>query len=113
MAEDWKKSFQGAAARAEVDAYFTKCLLLLAAKRIDEAEHCLSRCRWRSAVDLTAVPSVVVDATDGLCADAVGLIEYGNPEAIERVVRRILALWQITAVPAWTPASSSADQLSV
>ena len=94
MEEDWKKSYQGAAARAQVDAYFKACMRLVDSERIDEAEHRLSRSRWRATVDLSAVPSGVVDTTDVLCADAVGLIEYGNPEAINGVVRRILSLWQ-------------------
>jgi hypothetical protein len=109
MPDQWKKSYLGAAARAEVAAYFTKCLLLLDARKLDEAEHCLSRGRWRSAVDLSAVPTRVVDATDGLCADAVGLIEYGNTEAINRVVSRIIALWQIGAMPALVTQVAAAD----
>jgi hypothetical protein len=104
MAEEWKKSFLGAAARAEVDAYFNKCLRLVDSCRMDEAEHLLSRCRWRFAVDLTGVPKSVVDSTDGLCSDAVGLIEYGNVDAIGRIVRSILALWQVAAaLPAAFP----------
>ena len=96
MTEEWKRSYRGAAARAQVDAYFRQCMRLVDSKRIDEAEHRLSRSRWRSSVDLTAVPSGVVDSTDVLCADAVGLIEYGNADAINDVVRRILSLWQPT-----------------
>jgi hypothetical protein len=111
MSDDWKKSFQGAAARAQVEAYFTRCERLVEARNLDEAEHCLSRGRWRFALDLNAVPKPVVDATDGLCADAVGLIEYRNPEAINLVVRKILALWQVAATSAVPSEPSAADQL--
>ena len=52
----------------------------------------LSRSRWRSSVDLSAVPSGVVDSTDILCADAVGLIEYRKHTAVELPYGRKRAL---------------------
>jgi hypothetical protein len=92
---DWSKSYRGAAARAEIGAYFDNCRRLLDDRRIDDAEHSLSRGRWRAAVDLSGVPSAVIDSTDGLCADAIGLCEYGDPGAIDGVLLKILDLWHM------------------
>ena len=66
MPEQWKKTFLAAAARAEVDAYFTHCVGLLEAGELDEAEHKLSRSRWRAKVELSAVPDAIVNATDSI-----------------------------------------------
>ena len=37
----------------------------------------------------------MIDTTDGLCADAIGLCEYGNADAINRVVLKILDVWHM------------------
>jgi hypothetical protein len=91
---DWKTTFVTSATRSQVVSHFMGCLRFVEGQMLDDAERCLSHRHWRAEVDLTGVPLDVVDATDSLCARAVGLIEYGDAARIADIIVRILELWQ-------------------
>jgi hypothetical protein len=90
---DWKTTFIAAAARFKVASHFLRCLRLIDAGMLEEAERCMARDAWRKGVDLTGVPPEVVEKTEALCSRARGGMEHGNAEALGETVDEIVDLW--------------------